>query len=141
MTFAFAAGAQVSELRGGDGELREHRRESHRDVVGAENKFDVSGLKFEAKHRAFIRGEIGFRTVKPDGRGVVSIAGEEEACGAVKEADGIGGVAGGGDDLDFTAAEVEDVAVLNVFRDGPGLGAIGFGVEPFGEVAADLAGS
>lgn len=50
-------------------------------------------------------------------------------------------MAGGGDDLEFAATEIENVAVLNVFGDGPRLGAIAFGVEIFGKLTTDLAGS
>ena len=105
----------------------------------AEEHLDVVEFDREAEDRGFVKREIGFGAIEPDGRGVVGVAGEEKACGAVEEANGIGSVAGSGDDLEFAATEIENIAVLNIFGDGPGLGAIGFGVEILGKLATDLA--
>jgi hypothetical protein len=119
--------------------LGQNRRWGSGDVVRAVEHVDVVELDREAEDRGFVEGEIGFGAIEPDGGGIIGVAGEEKAC-TVKEANGIGSVAGSGDDLEFAATEIEDVAVLNVLRDGPGLGAIGFGVEILGKITADLAG-
>ena len=95
----------------------------------------------EARNRFRIRREVGFRAIKPNGGGVVGIAGEEQAVGAIQKADGVGRVTGRGEYLDGAAAEVDGVTVMDVLADGPRLGAIRFCVETSRKVAADFAGS
>ncbi|HMK22396.1 MAG TPA: hypothetical protein VK466_08670 [Terriglobales bacterium] len=58
--------------------------------------------------------EIGLGTVQPDGGGIVRVAGEEQAVGAIEERDRVGRMAGRREDLQCAAAQVNVVGVVNV---------------------------
>ena len=107
----------------------------------AKYSFYLRRKRGEARNRFRIRSEVGFRAIKPNGGGVVGIAGKEQAVGAVEKADGVRRVTGRGEYLDGAAAKIDGVAVMDVLADGPRLGAIRFCVEIFRKVAADFAGS
>ena len=52
--------------------------------------------------------------------------------------DGVGSVAGSGDDFDGASAEIDFEAVVNEERNFPGLGGVFCGIEIFGKRAAEL---
>src|SRR5208283_1718365 len=85
--------------------------------------------------------QIGFGAIEPNGRGIVGVAREQEAIGAVKKTNRIGRVAGSGNNFERAVAEVEFVAVMDILGDGPGLGAIRFRIKALGKLATDLAWS
>jgi hypothetical protein len=130
--------SDVDGVEGRD-ESRQHGRLCDRNVVCAENEIHLWGEGSETFDRLFVGTKIGFGAVEPDGCGIVGVSGEEQAIGTIDEGDGVGGVAGGGDDFDEASAQVDGVAIVDEFGDGPGFGAIGFGIEGFGEITADLA--
>ena len=73
---------------------RQHRglREGH--IVFAQDELELRSQRGEALYRSDVVIEIGLRTIEPDGRGIVGVAGEEQAVGAVEQTDGIRSVAG-----------------------------------------------
>ena len=82
-----------------------------------------------------------FRPVKPDGGGIVGVSGEEQAVGTIEKADGVGRVTRRGENLDGAPAEIDGIAVVDVFADRPWPGAIGLCVKISRKVTADFAGS
>src|SRR6202790_4934410 len=124
----------------GRNKIEQDRRLGHRNIVRTENDFHLRRECGEKRDGFGISGEIGFRTIQPDGGGIVGVAGKEKFVATVKEREGIGSVAGSKNDLDGAAAEVDDFAVLNEMGNFPGTGAVGFGGEVRRKVAANLPG-
>ena len=92
------------DFAGADGfnrgnQSRQHRglREGH--VVRAEDELKLRGQSGEALYRSDVVIEIGLWTIKPDRRGIVCVAGEEQAVGAIEQANGIRSVAGSGENF------------------------------------------
>ncbi len=84
--------------------------------------------------------EICFGAEEPDRAGIVGVAGEEQAVGAVDEADGVGRMAGCRNDFEGAAPEIDFEAVFNEERDVPWLGGVGFRVKTLWQIAADHSG-
>ena len=68
---------------GEDGRLR------YRNVVRAENEFELGFERGDFLDGGDVGVEVGFRAIQPDGSGIVGVAGEEEAVFAVEQADGV----------------------------------------------------
>ena len=107
--------------------------------MSAEDDPDLRREGSETLDGSAIRVEIGFGTKEVNGAGIVSIAGEEQAGAAIEKTDGVGRVAGRGDDLDRAATQVDAIAIVFVGCDLPGTSGVALPVKIFGQVAADLA--
>ena len=58
-------------------QVREPRGRGNGNVMRAENSFHLRGERGEPRDGSAIRVEIGLGAEKPDGRGIVGVAGEE----------------------------------------------------------------
>ena len=110
---------------------RQHRglREGH--VVLAEDEFELRSQRSEVLYRSDVVIQIGLRTIEPDGRRIVSVAGEEQAVGAIEQANRIRSVAWSGENFQSAAAEIDAVVVVKKAGDLPGPGCVGFRVKAF----------
>ena len=68
--------------------------------MSAEDEFYLRREIGEPLHGCDVGVEICFRAEEPDGAGIVGVAGEEQAVGAVDQADGVGRVAGSRNDFE-----------------------------------------
>ena len=140
--FAFALGLHIAlagthgfdggEQPGKDGRIGDGH------VVRTEHNLDLGLQRGDAFDGSDVGVQISFRAIQPDGRGVVGIAGKEQAVRAIEQANCVGSMAGRGDDLqDVAGAEIDFKAV--VYRQGnfPRLGGVVCGIESFGRVAAE----
>jgi len=64
---------------------REYRRRCDRNIVRAQNQFDLWHKRSQAANGRSVRIQISFRPEEPDGRGIISVAREEQAVGAIDE--------------------------------------------------------
>src|SRR4029077_9911128 len=101
-------------------ESREHRRLCDGDIVRSQNQFQLRGERREALHGSNIGVEIGFRAEEPDGGGIIRVAGEEQAVGAVEKADGVRRVPRSRKDFERAATQIYFKAIVDEVRDLPG---------------------
>ena len=80
--------------------------------MSTEDELDVRSERREALYGCDIFIEIGFRPKEPDGRGIICIAGEEQAVGAIDQRNGIRSVARSGKNFDGATAEIDFVVVV-----------------------------
>ena len=101
--FAGAGGFYIA-LAGTDGfdrsdESGKHRRLRDRDIVRTQYYLEIWRERGNLLDRSNVSVQIRFRPIEPDRAGIVSVAGEKQSVVAIEKADGVGRVAGSGDNL------------------------------------------
>src|SRR6202521_3642725 len=122
-------------------ESREHRRLRDGDIVRSQNQFQLRGERRESRYGSNVGIEIGFRAEEPDGGGIVRVAREEQAVGAVEKTDGVRRVTRSRKDFERAAAQIYLKAIVAEVRDFPGFCGVGFWIEPLWQISAELIGS
>ena len=95
-----------------DNQSRQYRWLGEWHVMLAENELDLRSESGEALYRCDILIKIGFRPIKPDWRGIVSVSGEKQPVSPIKQRNRIGCVAGCRDNFDRAAAEINLVVIV-----------------------------
>src|SRR5213594_2224111 len=108
------------------------------DIVRSENQFQLRRERRQALYRIDVGVEIGLRTVEPDRGGIIRVAREKKAVGAIEQRDGVRRVARRGKNFQGAAAQVDLEAFVNKARNLPGLRGVRFWIKSLWQIAAEL---
>ena len=92
----------------------------------AQDELQLRSERGQALHRSDILVEIGLRTKKPDGGGIIRVAAEQQAVGAIEQGNGVGSVARRRKNFQSSSAKIDLVAIVKETRNFPGPGCVRF---------------